>query len=101
MQLISPDGRRLRKRYLADRAHLFTFVTDPDVPPTNNGSERDLRPSVIFRKVTNAFRSEWGVHFYAAVRSVIDTGRRHNCDPFDAVRRTLEGHPVYATAGPK
>ncbi len=91
----TPDGRRLRKRYLADRSHLFTFVTDPDVPPTNNGSERDLRPSVIFRKVTNGFRSEWGAHFYAAVRSIIDTGRRHNFDPFDALRRTLAGHLVY------
>lgn len=101
LQPTSPDGRRLRKRYLACRAHLFTFVTDPDVPPTNNGAERDLRPSVIFRKVTNGFRSEWGAHFYAAVRSVIDTARRHHCDPFDAVRRTLAGHPVYATAGPR
>lgn len=100
LQPTDPDGRRLRQRYLADRSHLFTFVTNPDVPPTNNGSERDLRPSVIFRKVTNGFRSEWGAHFYAAVRSVIDTGRRHHFDPFDAVRRTLAGLPAYAIAAP-
>ncbi|HEX7198405.1 MAG TPA: IS66 family transposase, partial [Dongiaceae bacterium] len=71
LQPTTPDGRRLRKRYLADRSHLFTFVTNPDVPPTNNGSERDLRPSVIFRKVTNGFRSQWGAQAYAAVRSII------------------------------
>ncbi len=29
-------------------------------PPTNNGAEQALRPSVIFRKVTNGFRSAWG-----------------------------------------
>jgi transposase len=28
------------------------------VPATNNVSERHLRPSVIFRKVTNGFRCE-------------------------------------------
>ena len=38
---------------------LFVFVTRRDVPPTNNISERRLRPSVIFRKVTNGFRSAW------------------------------------------
>ena len=34
----------------ANRAHLFVFVTNRDVPYTNNVSERNLRPSVIFRK---------------------------------------------------
>ena len=33
--------------------------------PTNNVSERALRPSVIFRKVTNGFRSDWGAKVYA------------------------------------
>jgi transposase len=99
-QPTNPHGRRLRKRYLADRSHLFTFITDLDVPPTNNGSERDLRPSVIYRKVTNGFRSEWGAQCYAAIRSVSDTGRRHSLDPFDAVRRALAGHPIYAISTP-
>ena len=38
----------------------FAFVTRRDVPSTNNGSERALRPSVIFRKVTGGFRSPEG-----------------------------------------
>lgn len=32
-------------------------LRDRDVPPTNSGSEQALRPSVLFRKVTNGFRS--------------------------------------------
>ena len=43
-------GRRLRKRIAANQAHLFVFVTNRDVPYTNNISERHLRPSVIFRQ---------------------------------------------------
>ena len=68
-------GIRLRKRFAKIRSNLFVFVTNRDVPYTNNASERALRPSVIFRKVTNGFRSQWGGQLYVAVRSVVDTGR--------------------------
>jgi hypothetical protein len=50
-------------------------VTRRDVPYTNNACERALRPSVIFRKVTNCFCAEWGAKVYAAAASVIATGR--------------------------
>lgn len=40
----------LRRRIARDRERLFVFVTHRTVPPTNNVSERALRPSVIFRK---------------------------------------------------
>ena len=53
---LGEPGRKLRKRIAANRAHLFVFVANRDVPYTNNISERHLRPSVIFRKVTNGFR---------------------------------------------
>jgi len=35
-------GQRLRKRYGKVRNDLFTFLIHPDVPPDNNGSEREL-----------------------------------------------------------
>jgi transposase len=37
---IGEPGRKLRKRMLANRAHLFVFVTRREVPYTNNVSER-------------------------------------------------------------
>jgi transposase len=61
-------GVRLKKRYLKQRDSLFTFFEDPSLEPTNNSSERALRPSVIFRKVTNGFRSSWGADFFGTVR---------------------------------
>ena len=72
---IGEPGRRLRKRIAANRGHLFVFVTNRSVPATNNVSERHLRPSVIFRKVTNGFRCEWGAETYAAFRSVVSTAK--------------------------
>jgi len=72
---IGEPGRKLRKRIAANRGHLFVFVTNRCVPYTNNVSERSLRPSVIFRKVTNGFRCEWGAETYAAFRSVVGTAK--------------------------
>lgn len=83
-------GIRLRKRFAKIRDNLFVFVSERDVPYTNNASERALRPSVVFRKVTNGFRSVWGADLFAGVRSVIDTGRHHDLTPFQAIRETLD-----------
>jgi transposase len=60
-----------------------------DVPCTNNVSERHLRPSVIFRKVTGGFRSPWGAKAYAAAVSVIATGRLRGQTALDALREAL------------
>ncbi len=87
-------GVRLRKRFAKIRDNLFVFVTDRDVPYTNNASERALRPSVVFRKVTNGFRSAWGADLFAGVRSVIDTGRYHDLTPFQAIRNTLDARSL-------
>ena len=43
-------GRKLARAIRKCRNDLFLFVTRRDVPYTNNGCERALRPSVIFRK---------------------------------------------------
>ena len=79
-------GRKLHKRMLANRAHLFVFVTNRSVPYTNNVSERHLRPSVIFRKVTNGFRCEWGAETYAAFRSVVSTAKANRASVLATVR---------------
>jgi transposase len=56
------------------------------VPFTNNISERHLRPSVIFRKVTNGFRCEWGAETYAAFRSVVSTAKANRASVLDTVQ---------------
>ena len=78
-----------RKAIEKARAKLFVFVTRRDVPATNNVSERHLRPSVIFRKVTNGFRSTWGAKTYADLCSIVSTGRRNATSPLAAIRAAL------------
>jgi hypothetical protein len=79
---------------------MFVFLANRAVPPTNNGSEQALRPCVVFRKVTNCFRSEWAAHFYADIRSIIETARRRAIGVLDAIRLTLNGQTLATeTAG--
>ncbi len=83
------EGQRLLKRYQKIRAHLLLFLTDETIPPTNNASEQALRWSVIFRKVTNGFRSDWGALLFAQVRSLVNTAKRQGISAFDAISRAL------------
>ncbi len=94
---VEPDtvaGRKLRRGIEKCRDKLFVFVTRNDVPPTNNVSEQRLRPSVIFRKVTNGFRSAWGAQGYAAVCSVTATGVLRGLTAVAAIRTCLAGGSV-------
>lgn len=84
------DGQRSRKRYAKVRDSLFTFLSHPEVTADNNGSERELRPTATYRKVTGGFRSDWGADLFAAVRSVIGTARRRGVDAYQAIRETLQ-----------
>jgi transposase len=84
------EGRKLRDTVYVDCTDkLFAFLKRRDVEPTNNESERALRPSVIFRKVTNGFRSEWGANTYAALCSIVETGRRNGRSALTAIRDAM------------
>ena len=88
------DGKRLRKRYGKVRSHLFTFLDNPEITADNNSSERELRPTATYRKVTGGFRSNWGADFYAGVRSVIGTAKRRGINAYQAITATLRGQSV-------
>lgn len=88
---ITRDGQRLRKRYARVRDHLFTFLDHPEIAADNNSSERELRPTATYRKVTGGFRSDRGADLFAAVRSVIGTAARRGIDAYQAIRETLRG----------
>jgi transposase len=92
------EGKKLKTAILRFRQNLFVFVTNRNLPPTNNGSEQAIRPCVVFRKVTNCFRSKWGARLYADIRSVLETARRRAINPLHAIRLTLDQSPLPDTA---
>ena len=92
------EASRLWVRLREHREHLFVFLYDPLVPPTNNASEQALRNSVVHRKVTGGFRSDWGADAHAIAATVLETARKHGADLFTTLQATL-GPPVTIPAG--
>lgn len=68
----------------------FTCLKYPEVEPTNNGSERDIRKNVIARKISGAHRSTQGVHAREVMMSTLLTQQKRQKNPFEFVRRSIE-----------
>jgi transposase len=90
------EAARLQQRYRIHRDSLYLFLHRDDVEPTNNSSERDLRPSVIHRKVIGAFRSEWGAEASAIRTSILATARKQGRNLLDAFRVIAGPSPLQA-----
>jgi transposase len=94
------NARRLQERYREHRASLFVFLDRPDVPPTNNASEQDLRPSVIHRKVTGGYRSWAGAEISAILTSLFATARKQGQSFLDRLRSIAGPSPLHAAGLP-
>ena len=95
---VSPktEAARLQQRYRTHRDSLYVFLERAAVEPTNNSSERDLRPSVIHRKVTGGFRSEWGAEASAIRTSILATARKQGQNLFQAFLAIAGPSPLLA-----
>ena len=91
------EGAKLQRMVRKYRRHFFVFLDNRAIPPTNNGSEQAIRPCVVFRKVTNCFRSQWGAKLYADIRSVLETACRRTLGSLHAIRLTLNGQSLPET----
>jgi transposase len=90
------EAARLQQRYQTHRDSLYVFLHRDDVEPTNNSSERDLRPSVIHRKVIGGFRSDWGAEASAIRTSILATARKQGQNLLDAFRDVAGPSPLQA-----
>jgi transposase len=81
--------RTLAQRIVTHCHELFTFVTNPAVPPTNNAAERTFRPLVIARKIWGGTRSEQGTIDAMRRASLVATWHRQGRNPFTEFRNLL------------
>ena len=82
--------RELQAKISRARDQLLVFLAHPGrVEPTNNGSERLLRPAVVQRKMTNGYRAMWAASGEADIRTVLDTARLSGANPFATIFRTV------------
>lgn len=69
---------------------LWTFVEEEGVEPTNNASERALRPAVLWRKVSLGVQSKAGGRFVASVLTVITSLRAQKRNMLDYLTAVFE-----------
>ncbi len=93
----APGGRKRRGRQkrrtghnlllrLQNRRHdVLRFLTNLDVPFTNNQAEQDGRMMKLKQKISGGFRSQQGAEDFAVIRSFISTARKQGWNVIQAL----------------
>jgi hypothetical protein len=88
-----PLGRTLLE-FCRDREDdVLRFTTDTRIWPTNNISERSLRPTKTQQKISGRLTSAEITQDRLDIRSYIDTIRKHGVDVLAGIRNALTGDP--------
>lgn len=82
--------RRIQDIFREHPDRLYHWVTDRQVPPDNNRCERELRPTVIARKVSFGSQSDAGAKTREVLMSVLHTLRKRHPDPQAQFKRVLD-----------
>jgi transposase len=81
-------NRRLLGHLSNERAHMFTFLTEPGVQATNWRAEQALRPAIVNRKNWGGNRTPNGARTQQITISVIRTARQQGIDPLELMTAT-------------
>ena len=85
-----------KTRNLIDRlrnyeSDILRFMTDADVPFTNNQAERDIRMVKVQQKISGSFRSWDGAGYFCRIRGYLSTCEKHNISSADALKILFNG----------
>jgi transposase len=84
-------SRNLLERLVNYKADVLRFMTQKDIPFTNNRGENDLRMTKVQQKISGCFRSEEGAFIFCRVRAFLITCRKHNIDVSQALKDLFKG----------
>lgn len=79
-RLSDPDNARLAARFLKHREHVLRFLYHPEVQPTTNWAEGEIRPAVRIRKISAGNRTPRGAATHMVLASVMRTSERQGVD---------------------
>ncbi len=90
---VTNPPRNLLQRLQDHQEKLWLFLSNPQVPPTNNGAERPIRPLKVKLKRSGRFRTTKGTKDHLLIASYISTCIKNNIEPVDAIKRALDDDP--------
>jgi len=82
--------RRLQEIFRAHADRLYHWAEDRRIPADNNLAERDLRPTVIARKVSFGSQSDAGAQTRGVLMSVLHTLKKRQVDVVAHLKRVLD-----------
>jgi transposase len=85
--------RRFAKRLERHKDEILTFLYKKNIDYHNNHAEQQIRPDVIFRKVTFGNRSPVGAENHSVIMSVLQTAKLNGIDPIAALEKILLKSP--------
>jgi transposase len=86
-------AKKLARRFKGKAAETyFRFLTDPNVEPTNNASEREIRHTVIDRRITQGTRGQAGMRWCQRIWTTIATCKKQNRNVFEFIHQSLIAH---------
>jgi len=91
-----PDHKlaeKLARRFKGKAAeNYFRFLSEPEVEPTNNGTERQIRPVVIDRRITQGTRGQAGMRWCERIWTTIATCKKQQRNVFDFIHESVIAH---------
>jgi transposase len=86
-------AKKLAKRFKGKAAEdYFRFLTEPKIEPTNNGTERQIRPVVIDRRITQGTRGYAGMRWCERIWTALATCKKQNRNVFKFIHHSLVAH---------
>jgi transposase len=80
-------GHNLAQRLGDHKEAALRFLTNPDVPFTNNQAERDGRMMKLKQKISGCFRSVQGANDFAVIRTFIGTAQKQGWGVIQSLMR--------------
>jgi transposase len=93
-------GRELLEFCRDRRDDVLRFATDTSVWPTNNISERGVRPLKTQQKISGRLTSDDVTQDRLDIRGYIDTARKHGLGAYEVLHQLMTGNPWLPPAQP-
>jgi transposase len=93
-------GREMLEFCRDRQADVLRFTTDTSVWPTNNLSERGVRPLKTQQKISGRLTSDDVTQDRLDIRGYIDTARKHGLGAYKVLHQLMTGNPWLPPAQP-